>query len=79
MNYLTEDEARTLDCPFFRSCVNEHAVRYGSADAFYQHSKCRASECIAWRWKHMGGDHNQIGEPIDPVPAQGYCGLAGKP
>jgi hypothetical protein len=61
---LTEKEAKKKECPQIAPVnVHDHWV------------KCRASECMAWRWavvkNHM--------EERPQNERFGYCGLAGKP
>lgn len=93
MSGITEADAKTKWCPFVRSSVvgtnaenklmvisNRDAaqlVEHSDKDVFTHN--CIGSACMAWRWKHPGFDHNIIGEPITPVEAEGFCGLAGRP
>jgi hypothetical protein len=79
---LTEDEAKTKWCPMSRHPIYPMDDRPSGGNSMQTGEfmpTCIGSACMMWRWQHMGGDHNQIGEPISPVPAHGYCGLAGKP
>ncbi len=64
---MTEDKARTHDCPFMTYIWNEaDVIQEGRAPIYYQ-SKCQASDCIAWRWASRW------------PASEGYCGAAGKP
>lgn len=71
---LTEAEAREKGCPL--------VIRpNGSAEA-QQHTRCIASDCMAWRWhqeplpekvvRTVGG-----GGPDPLAPTKGYCGAFG--
>jgi len=82
MSVYTEDEAKTMWCPFARVPFGNGAVngnRGFEGHSSQKESLCIGSACMAWRWKHSGGDHNAIGEPTSLVLPHGYCGLAGKP
>ena len=69
---MTENEARTMWCPF----AADSAETYGSfnRNADYETPRfpgschCLASACMAWRW-----------DPRHQAELDGYCGLAGKP
>jgi len=88
---MTEDEAKTKWCPFARvvgarngavlleQSAYNRSYEIGPDDTLLWKSPCVASECMAWRWTHPGFDHDIVGNPIEPQPAEGYCGLAGKP
>ena len=84
---MTEEQAREKWCPFVRvgfgmnapdqSCIAATGNRMTTMD---DECNCIASDCMAWRWAHLGGDHNAIGEPLpENVPGEGYCGLSGTP
>ena len=73
---MTENEAKTKWCPQTQVAasatsgdrsITEH--KYISNRTPYEHSRCVASECMAWRWKL----------PHRDPPPEGYCGLAGTP
>jgi hypothetical protein len=82
----TEAEARPKVCPHL-------PVDYGMATVtdneteqrVVNHAGCIASDCMAWRW----GDPIVVPNPdgaksiekpyVKKEPAEGYCGLAGKP
>lgn len=63
---MTEFEAHQKYCPMGVTHIDSYI-------------RCEASLCMAWRWS-MKIDLSP-GETIGKVlpPAEGYCGLAGKP
>lgn len=75
---MTEQEAKTKWCPNVRVLLLGNsfvANRLGcTRDEAY---KCIASECMMWRWSSVGAFVN--GKYDDNYPAEGYCGLGGKP
>jgi hypothetical protein len=65
---MTEDEAKTKWCP----------------QAEHRDWKCIGSACMAWRWEEGTTpctDGTRIfGDPEGKArPAEGFCGLAGRP
>lgn len=86
---MTEDEAKTKWCPAAR--VVWPGSDWGSAfsgnrsplsdDGFNGADRCIASECMAWRWD-KGTTYTTDGKAwnrMPSAPAEGRCGLAGKP
>jgi hypothetical protein len=94
LSTLTEEEARKRWCPFVRHSNAPEGSwnRCASSSMDPEHYKCIASECMAFRlmpqtYRHTnsGGSYvgtnktNGFGVAGEPLPRQGYCGLAGKP
>lgn len=86
---MTEDEAKTKWCPFYRTCASGHYMLDNRAPNDPGHAEsappfdryhCIGSACIAWRATDNEGGPWSPDEEKEPVskPA-GYCGLAGKP
>ncbi len=76
---MTEDEARTKQCPWYVVNMTNLAIALGNAgatdDAIDKTGAthyCRASDCMMWRYEELIGD-------FDDGIVHGYCGLAGKP
>lgn len=66
---LSDEEARTLSCPFFRFIPNESDVLQHGTPPIYAHQSCHGSDCkIGWRWG-----------PAGARGGVGYCGAFGAP
>lgn len=68
---MREDQAKTKWCPMIKSSM----VQVGLNDYLASPSQnCRGSACMMWRWSR-----GPIPIPVskDPIPGEGYCGLAG--
>lgn len=89
---MTEEEAKKKWCPFARSqpLANDPDSSYNRYDdgretepAFPFSSHCIASRCMAWREERPAETRMQqfYGEEAKSItiPAEGHCGLAGKP
>lgn len=84
MSLFTEAEAREKWCPMVRRADliedNERAIgerRYVAASN--EGARCRASECMAWRWR---GAHVPEASREDwpwRERTYGYCGAFGEP
>lgn len=77
---LTEEEARTKWCPFFRA-----AIGVGPSDGVEIVSNrmrergngactCIGSDCMAWRWSEFPYSE----EGGSKIRRYGFCGLAGR-
>jgi hypothetical protein len=87
---MTEQEAKQRWCPFSRTHVaNEHGIvsvnvwPRDTADGrdrdYLGECRCIGSACMAWRsTPARRGRMSAIEEEIE-MPAQSWCGLAGKP
>ena len=79
---MTEDEARTKWCPFVRIAVSskDAPARNRHPNGTFLECTCIASECMAWRVKHIVSDVLHDGEGKTTTYASGeaggYCGLA---
>ena len=69
---MTEDQAKTKWCPFYRATEkgmdNRLSVRNGAGEAC-----CIGAACMAWRW-----DRSLTDTDSDKSFTSGYCGLAGR-
>jgi hypothetical protein len=88
---MTEDEAKERWCPFSRLGSSSSPgfggmnrdVNEENGDSL-RHTRCLASACAVWR-ETEAADFvtlkaiNREGYERSPVPAKGYCGLAGSP
>jgi hypothetical protein len=63
----TEAEASQKLCPFIRAWGYYDETAPPGSPPMYEHIKCRASDCMAWRW-------------LTPAPdaKRGYCGMSGE-
>lgn len=84
---MTEDEAKTKWCPFYRSAsnggytVDNRAPNDDYAGKGFQRFNCIASACMAWRHTYDTTDAFKaaMDDSFSAAPTGGYCGLAGKP
>lgn len=76
---MTEEEAKTQPCIGPKNCGR--VVQTGSLDPDNFPRFCVGSACkMAWRWEEGSfGTPRQKWSGKDMVPAEGYCGLAGRP
>lgn len=75
---MTEDEAKIKWCPMIRTgltagmAVNAHVTDDKGKDGdIYNETRCRASECMMWRWFSLPA-------AVVTIPQKnpsGYCGL----
>jgi hypothetical protein len=74
---MTEDEAKTKWCPFYRLIPETEFDEgldnrlIGLKEENLLSSRCLASECMAWRWDTLIADQGS-------TLTHGGCGLAGK-
>ena len=84
---MNENKAKEKWCPFARILCphgDEETPAYGSHNRFENSiemgmpldSYCIGSDCMAWRWSAAALE-GITGAELHP--AQGYCGLVGKP
>jgi hypothetical protein len=75
---MTEQEARTKWCPFFRTAVAigpMGLIEWSNRDNIgVMPTICIGSACMAWRWDRNKNDGTEV-----VPPKHGHCGLAGKP
>ena len=77
----TEDEARKLWCPMVRHVADSTtppANRWNDIGTWTATTRCIASECAMWQWTTRPV-LNADGSRNENFPAEGCCGLAGKP
>ena len=88
---MTEDEAKENLCPLYAIAItsgnaahipatNAHAAEQ-LARAMYKASKCKASNCMMWRWNRNPDHalwHVRTKRPDHLCLEDGYCGLAGE-
>lgn len=77
---VTEQEARTKWCPHARvASYNEQSARNRTADGtLMAASRCMASACMAWKWKHNHSPEERQEREKFGLKAEtpkGYCGL----
>lgn len=79
---MTEDQAKTKWCPFVRTglvsgmAVNRHiADAPGAFDGVYDETRCRASDCMMWRWKLVYNEADPTSDLVDSA-VEGYCGMS---
>lgn len=89
---MTEEEAKKKWCPFAKPLVIGNKGWSTNQDDNYN---CIGSYCMAWREtkvaikkgeltsrvveERIDGFTAEYGPAQEDIPAQGYCGLAGKP
>ena len=81
---MTEEEAKTKNCPFL-FMLNVRAIQDNKSPSVDY--KCIGSTCAIWRWNvppnEMKYDSGSGYESIKLVPSgraeDGHCGLSGKP
>ena len=82
---MTEDEARTKQCPWHVVNMTNLAIALGNAgapdDAITKTGAthyCRASDCMMWRYIDYEYVKPEGVPPNNRSTLEGYCGLAGK-
>jgi hypothetical protein len=70
--HVTVAEAKQMECPHRRHCVNHRDVIEDRSPPVYEHSLCLGNGCMAWRWGSFATKHED-----SHYQTRGFCGLAG--